>query len=172
MDVFAYFWVALVRLFHAWLNSSMLLKLSVMEVSVMSMMTSSNGNIFRVTGHLCGEFTGHRWIPLTKASNAELWCFVWSAPWINGWVNNRKAGDLRRHRDHYDVIVMFYFFLVCCVFIHECLCHWLIWTEPGPSTSCKVMLSSFVYIIVMNWFVELFSIFCQGHFTGTRFHLH
>ena len=26
--------------------------------------------------------------------------------WINGWVNNRKAGDLRRHRSHYDVIVM------------------------------------------------------------------
>ena len=24
------------------------------------MMTSSNGNIFRVTGHLCGEFTGLR----------------------------------------------------------------------------------------------------------------
>ena len=22
------------------------------------------------------------------------------------WVNNRKAGDLRRHRGHYDVIVM------------------------------------------------------------------
>ena len=39
------------------------------------MMTSSNGNIFRVTGHLCGEFTGPRWIPRTKASDAELWCF-------------------------------------------------------------------------------------------------
>ena len=26
--------------------------------------------------------------------------------WINGWVNNREAGDLRRHRGHYDVIVM------------------------------------------------------------------
>ena len=25
---------------------------------------------------------------------------------INGWVNNRKTGDLRRHRAHYDVIVM------------------------------------------------------------------
>ena len=24
------------------------------------MMTSSNGNIFRVTGHLCGEFSGPR----------------------------------------------------------------------------------------------------------------
>ena len=44
------------------------------------MMTSSNGNIFRVTGPLCGEFTDHRWTPLTKASSAELWCFLWSAP--------------------------------------------------------------------------------------------
>ena len=25
---------------------------------------------------------------------------------INGWVNNHEAGDLRRHRAHYDVIVM------------------------------------------------------------------
>ena len=70
------------------------------------MMTSSNGNIFLVTGRLCGEFTGHRWIPHTKASDAELWCFLWSAPWINGWVNNREAGDLGRNHAHYDVIVM------------------------------------------------------------------
>ena len=28
------------------------------------------------------------------------------AHWINGWVNIREAGDLRRHRVHYDVIVM------------------------------------------------------------------
>ena len=28
--------------------------------------------------------------------------------WINDWVNNRKAGDLRRYRVHYDVIVMTY----------------------------------------------------------------
>ena len=41
------------------------------------MMTSSNRNIFRVTGHLLGESTGDRWIPLTKASDAELWC-LWS----------------------------------------------------------------------------------------------
>ena len=43
------------------------------------MMTSSNGNIFCVTGPLCEEFTGHRRIPLTKASDAELWYFLWSA---------------------------------------------------------------------------------------------
>ena len=32
--------------------------------------------------------------------------FLWSASWINGWVNNREAGDLRRHRAHYDATVM------------------------------------------------------------------
>ena len=26
--------------------------------------------------------------------------------WINDWVNNREAGNLRRHNGHYDVIVM------------------------------------------------------------------
>ena len=63
-------------------------------------------NISRVTGPLCEEFIGHQWIPLTKVSDAELWCFLLSAPWINGWVNNREAGDFRRHCGHYEVIVM------------------------------------------------------------------
>ena len=44
------------------------------------MMPSSNGNIFHIAGTLCGEFTGHRWIPHTKATDAELWCFLWTAP--------------------------------------------------------------------------------------------
>ena len=35
---------------------------------------------FGVTGHLYGEFTGHRLIPHTKATDTELWCFLWSAP--------------------------------------------------------------------------------------------
>ena len=70
-----------------------------------TIMTSSNGDIFRVIGPLCGEFTGQGWIPLTKASDAELWCFFICA-WIRGWINNREAGDLRCHRALYDVIVM------------------------------------------------------------------
>ena len=49
-------------------------------LGIPDMMTSSNGNIFRDTGPLCGEFTGHRWIPLTKASDADLWCFLCPAP--------------------------------------------------------------------------------------------
>ena len=112
------------------------------------MMTSSNGNIFRVTGPLCGEFTSltivystvysdadqwkhkssaslafvrgihrSRWIPHTKASEVPVnsphkgqWrgAFMFSliCVWINGWVNNREAGELRRYRPHYDVTVM------------------------------------------------------------------
>ena len=41
---------------------------------------SSSGNTFRVTGPLRRESTGHRRIPLAKASGAELWRFLWSAP--------------------------------------------------------------------------------------------
>ena len=57
-------------------------------------MTSSNGNISASLAlyvpfgiphklsypYICGEFTGHRWIPRTKAFDAKLWCFLWSAP--------------------------------------------------------------------------------------------
>ena len=38
------------------------------------------------------------------------WCgalkFFLICAWIKRWVNNREAGDLRRHRAHYDVSVM------------------------------------------------------------------
>ena len=68
-------------------------------------MTSSNGNIFRVTGHLCGEFTGPRWIPHTKASDAELWCFFYlrlnkrlsKQSW--GWWLETLSRPLWRHRN-------------------------------------------------------------------------
>ena len=60
-------------------------------------MTSSNGNIFSVTDHLCGEFTG----PVTR--NFDVF---FDRHRINYWVNNREAGDLRRYCVHYDVIVM------------------------------------------------------------------
>ena len=46
----------------------------------LDMATSSKGNIFRVTGPLWGESTGDWLITLTKASDVELWCFLWSAP--------------------------------------------------------------------------------------------
>ena len=37
--------------------------------------------------------------------------------WINGWVNIREAGDLRRDRAHYDVIVMGQAVMGCSGFV-------------------------------------------------------
>ena len=65
------------------------------------MVTSSNGNIFSVTGPLCEKSTGHRWIPTQRPVTFPLICVS-----TNGWINNRDAGDLRRHRAHYDVTVI------------------------------------------------------------------
>ena len=72
-------------------------------------MTSSKGNIFRVTGSLRGESTGHRWIPLADSPGKGQWreaLIISLNCWTKGWANNRDAGDLRRHRAHYDVTVM------------------------------------------------------------------
>ena len=69
-------------------------------------MTSSNGNTFRVTGLLWEEFTGHRWIPLTQkivTRNFDVF--------IDLRLNKREAGDLRRHRAHYYVILMYRLYL-------------------------------------------------------------
>ena len=69
------------------------------------LMMASNGNIFRVTGFLWREFTGHRWFPLTQASDAELWCFPWSAPeqtveqTIEIWWFETPSRPLWRHRN-------------------------------------------------------------------------
>ena len=75
------------------------------NISSLFMMTSSNGNISRVTGLLCGEFTGDRWIPRTKASDTEFWCFLWSVPEPTV-EQTLKTDELRCHRAHHDAIVM------------------------------------------------------------------
>ena len=63
------------------------------------MMTSSNGIIFRVTGHLCGEFTGPGELPTQRPVMRNFDVF------FDLRLNKREADDLRLHRAHYDVIV-------------------------------------------------------------------
>ena len=79
------------------------------------MMTSSNWTIFRVTGHLCGEFTGPRSVnsPHKGQWRGALMLFFICAR-IKGWTNTGEAGDLRRHHDHYDVIVMIAYIIKSC----------------------------------------------------------
>ena len=68
------------------------------------MMTSSNGSIYRVTGvrgiHCSSVNSPHN----GQWREALIFCLI--CVWMNGWVNNGKAGDLRRYRAHYNVIVM------------------------------------------------------------------
>ena len=68
-----------------------------------------------------------------KSPHKGLWrralIFSLICVWINGWVNNREAGDLRRYRAHYDVIVMLLTEQVAVFVIHLSPCapalrHW------------------------------------------------
>ena len=71
------------------------------SIFTLTMMTSWNVDLFRVTGHRCGEFTSSHTGQWRGAVMFSLIC-----AWTNGWVNNRNAVDLRRHRANNDVIVM------------------------------------------------------------------
>ena len=66
------------------------------------MMTSSNGNI----SALLAIFVGNSPVTVNSPHKGQ-WRgalkFSLICAWINGWLNNREAGDLRRHRAHYDV---------------------------------------------------------------------
>ena len=72
---------------------------------------------------------------------------------MNCWVNNREAGDLRRHRAHYDVIVMK-------------LCHWrelqngwkLLWVY-GWTLNIKISMNLFRFKPFYLWKSKLWSRF-------------
>ena len=80
-------------------------------------MTSSNGNISALLA-LCA---GNSPVPVNSPHKGQwrgalMFSLIYA--WINDWVNNREAGDLRRQRNHYDVIVMG-------------------WTKDGTSMVCN-----------------------------------
>ena len=76
--------------------------------------TTSINTISRQTGptlsawwrHQIHTFSALLAICRIKSSDAELLMFSLICARINGWVNNRETGDLRRHHAHYDVTVM------------------------------------------------------------------
>ena len=82
-------------------------QLSIHEFSsLVDMITSSNGNIVRVTGPLCGEFTGRRWIPRTQKPVTRSFDVFFhlclkrqlSKQWRRWWFESYRA--------HYDIIVL------------------------------------------------------------------
>ena len=119
-----YCWVVWCAWLISWLTRSIALCWGFMSMGGSGMMASSNGNIFRVTGHLCGD--------------SFLFSLICGR--INGWVNNGEAGDLRRHRAHFDVTVM-------------CAVNLSIDTMPG---TLAAKLLKHVFIL---WFIPELEIF-------------
>ena len=69
------------------------------------MMTSSNGNIFRVTGLLCGEFTGPGEFPAQRPVTRSFEVFFDLRPnkplskQLWGWWSETPSSSLWRHRN-------------------------------------------------------------------------
>ena len=65
-------------------------------------------NIFRVTGHLCGQFFNSSVMANSPHKGqwrrALMYSLIYAC--INAWVNNLEASGLRHHRAHNDVSVM------------------------------------------------------------------
>ena len=61
---------------------------------------------------------GHRWIPVTKGSDAEL-CVFFYLLLNKGLSNHRDADDSRRHCAHYDVTVMKFWRMLCILHYHR-----------------------------------------------------
>ena len=66
-----------------------------------------------------------------------MFSLMWA--WTNGWANNRDAGDMRRHRAHYDVTIMrqLFFFTEVSVIRSFCLLFsytdWIPFQEQTPT---------------------------------------
>ena len=92
-----------------------------------------------LTGPLWWESTGDRWISLAKASDAELWNFLWSVPEQTVEQSRRRWFETpsRSLRHHCNVNTIFFSYLTLvtrnwldgtcnyiCVFCHSNLAHW------------------------------------------------
>ena len=78
--------------------------------------------------------------------------FFFICAWTNGWSNNRDAGDLRRHRYHYDATVMCSKFTpgcrttirwVCC---HSVVIHSLLWLNKCSGFGLNVYLTMILHV--------------------------
>ena len=98
-------------------------------------MTSSNGSIFRVTGHLCGEFTGPGEFPaqrpvtrsfdvffdlrLNKRLRKQSWGWWFETPLWSLWPHCNEKHEKRRERCAFSsgwtlTVIMYCYHVLCC----------------------------------------------------------
>ena len=91
--------------------------------SVKIMMTSSNENIFRVTGHLCGEFTGPGEFPAQRPVTRSFGVFFdlslnkRLSKQLRGWWFGTQSRPLWRHCNDDEPKVNLLFW---CIYVKEC----------------------------------------------------
>ena len=93
--------------------------------------------------------------------------FALVCAWTNGGVNSRFAGDLRRHRAHYDVTAMTSFFFQCDNFWW--ILRWLS-CQPCCISVLSQMRVSSVFVTgmgVFNNFADVFTMPCPN-FNGSN----
>ena len=102
-------------------------------------MTSSNGDIARVTGSLCGQFTGHRWILpqrtvtrsfdfffellLNKWLSKQSWGWWFETPSLSSWRASNEHGEAA------EVVARFAQFLMFQSWYLSYCARLITWTE-------------------------------------------
>ena len=87
-------------------------------------MTSSNWDVFHITGPFVRGIHQLQVNSLHKGQWQRALVLSLICAWINCWVNNLEAGDLRHHCAHYDVTVIYHAYLVFDLFGRVCEEHW------------------------------------------------
>ena len=120
-------------------------------------MTSSNGNIFRVTGHLCGEFTGPGEFPTQRPVTRSFDVYFDLRPnkrlskqsW--GWWFETQSRPLWRHR--YDNSSKFYHIVgctFCSIWVYK-LCPISKLPSKFLTVYCKIcILQAFLFVITIS----------------------
>ena len=102
--------------------------------------------------------------------------------WIHGWVNTCEAGDLRRHRGHYDVNVMFYvmwilvtwyilfqntfiyhiyiYIIPRCFVLHKCILLSTNRRQMTPVWSQSSTCSTCIYIYILYIYIYIYTYIC------------
>ena len=121
-----------------WSESTVGWWISITGPVLCNMMTLSNGNIFRVLAFCAGNSPATGEFPAQRPVTPMMFSLI--CAWINGWVNTREAGDLRRHRVHYDVTVIKAFrdmaSLCNSITVKTQSCHYAIFVVHGGTGGC------------------------------------
>ena len=93
----------------SWNNGMRCMSFYIMEESLWDIFQSWWRHQMETFSALLALYAGNSPVPVNSPHKGQ-WrgalMFSLICAWIIDWVNNREAGDLRRHRGHYDVSVM------------------------------------------------------------------